>query len=60
MSSYCAMLAKYAASHPGGLSRLAKIFDYGARLPYHIHPTQQHASLVGRKSTTVAVTPVGR
>lgn len=44
------MGAKYAAGHPGGLGRLAKLFDYGARLPYHIHPPQRFASLVGRKS----------
>jgi hypothetical protein len=44
------MGAEYAASHPGGLGRLAKLFDYGARLPYHIHPTQEYASLVGHKS----------
>lgn len=44
------MGADYAAAHPGGLGRLAKIFDYGTRIPYHIHPTQQYASLVGRKS----------
>jgi hypothetical protein len=43
------MGADYAAEHPGGLGRLAKIFDYGDRLPYHIHPQQRHASLVGRK-----------
>jgi hypothetical protein len=42
--------AAYAATHPGGLGRLAKIFDYGARLPYHIHPPQRFASLVGEKS----------
>jgi hypothetical protein len=40
----------YAASHPNGLGRLAKLFDYGARLPYHIHPTQEYASLVGHRS----------
>jgi hypothetical protein len=39
--------AAYAASHPAGLGRLAKIFDYGYRLPYHIHPPQEFASLVG-------------
>jgi hypothetical protein len=44
------MGAEYAATHPGGLGRLAKIFDYGARLPYHVHPQQQHASLVGCQS----------
>ena len=40
----------YAAGHPGGLGRLAKLFDYDARLPYHIHPPQEFASLVGAKS----------
>lgn len=39
----------YASSHKG-LGRLAKIFDYVDRLPYHIHQTQKHASLVGRNS----------
>ena len=38
---------EYAAAHPGGLGRLPKLFDYGARLPFHIHPPQQFASLVG-------------
>jgi hypothetical protein len=41
------MGADYAASHPGGLGRLAKIFDYGDRLPYHVHPPQAYASRVG-------------
>jgi hypothetical protein len=40
---------KYSAEHKG-LGRLAKIFDYGDRLPYHIHQMQQHARLVGRNS----------
>jgi hypothetical protein len=44
------MGAEYAAVHPDGLGRLPKIFDYGARLPYHIHPTQEYASLVGHKA----------
>jgi hypothetical protein len=44
------MGAEYAASHPDGLGRLPKIFDYGARLPYHIHPPQEYASLVGHKA----------
>lgn len=39
--------AAYAATHPAGLGRLAKIFDYAHRLPYHIHPPQEFASLVG-------------
>ena len=37
----------YAASHHG-LERLAKIFDVDSRVPFHLHPRQQHASLVGR------------
>lgn len=39
----------YAAAHEG-LGRLAKIFDFGARIPYHIHPPAEHAALVGRRS----------
>jgi hypothetical protein len=41
------MGAEYATTHTG-LDRLAKIFDYSARLPFHVHHRQQHASLVGR------------
>jgi hypothetical protein len=40
---------EYAATHDG-LGRLAKIFDYGARLPFHLHQRQEHAALVGRQS----------
>jgi hypothetical protein len=40
----------YAAAHPGGLGRLAKLFDYGHRLPYHVHPPQEFAALVGTSS----------
>jgi hypothetical protein len=40
----------YAAAHPGGLGRLAKIFDYACRLPFHVHPPQAFASLVGARS----------
>lgn len=40
---------EYAASHTG-LGRLAKIFDYRARLPLHLHLRQHHAALVGRHS----------
>jgi hypothetical protein len=43
------MGTEYAASHEG-LGRLAKIFDYGARIPYHIHPPTDQAALVGRNS----------
>lgn len=39
--------AEYARTHPSGLGRLAKIFDYGARLPFHIHPPASYAALVG-------------
>ena len=38
---------EYARAHPAGLGRLAKIFDYAHRLPYHVHPPQEFASLVG-------------
>jgi hypothetical protein len=41
---------EYAAAHPGGLGRLAKIFDYAYRLPFHVHPPQAYASLVGARS----------
>jgi hypothetical protein len=41
------MGAAYATSHEG-LGRLAKIFDYSARLPLHLHQRSQHAALVGR------------
>lgn len=40
---------QYAAGHKG-LSRLAKIFDYEYRLPYHIHQMEKHAKLVGCNS----------
>jgi hypothetical protein len=43
------MGAEYAATHDA-LGRLAKIFDYSARLPLHLHQRQQHAALVGRRS----------
>lgn len=39
----------YARTH-AGLGRLAKIFDYAERIPYHIHPPAEHARLVGRSS----------
>jgi hypothetical protein len=40
---------EYAAGH-SGLGRLAKIFDYGARIPFHIHPPAAAAAKVGRSS----------
>lgn len=41
---------QYAISHPGGLGRLAKLFDYASRLPYHVHLPQEYAALVGANS----------
>jgi hypothetical protein len=41
---------EYAASHPAGLGRLAKLFDYSHRLPFHVHPPQAYASLVNARS----------
>lgn len=40
---------EYAATHDG-LGRLAKIFDYSTRLPFHLHQRQEHAARVGRHS----------
>ncbi|MGD2039225.1 MAG: hypothetical protein PVH11_00265 [Anaerolineae bacterium] len=37
----------YAQIHHG-LGRLAKIFDYVDRIPFHLHQDQEHAALVGR------------
>jgi len=42
------MGAAYAAEHTS-LERLAKVLDYGERIPFHIHPRAEHAALVGRK-----------
>jgi hypothetical protein len=38
---------KYAATH-SGLGRLAKIYDFAARIPYHLHQRKAEAALVGR------------
>lgn len=43
------MGAEYAATHDD-LGRLAKIFDYAERLPFHLHQMQEHARLVGCNS----------
>lgn len=40
---------EYASTHPG-LGRLAKIYDFDARIPYHIHQMEEDARLVGRNS----------
>ena len=39
----------YARTHKG-LGRLAKIYDFDARIPYHIHQRQKDAALVGHNS----------
>jgi hypothetical protein len=43
------MGAEYSRTH-AGLGRLAKIYDFAERIPYHIHQRQQDAALVGRNS----------
>ncbi|MCE5329696.1 hypothetical protein LLG07_05135 [bacterium] len=40
---------EYSKTHKG-LERLCKIYDFGARLPYHIHQMEKDAHLVGRNS----------
>ncbi len=43
------MGAEYAKTH-SGLGRLCKIYDFAARIPYHIHQMEKDARLVGRNS----------
>jgi hypothetical protein len=43
------MGAEYARTHKG-LGRLAKIFDFGARIPYHIHQRQPDMDRLGKTS----------
>jgi|YNPBryantNP2012_1023418.scaffolds.fasta_scaffold03567_3 hypothetical protein len=43
------MGAEYARTHKG-LGRLAKIYDFGARIPFHIHQMEKDARLVGANS----------
>ena len=43
------MGTQYAKTH-SGLGRLAKIYDFGARIPYHIHQMEKDAKLVGANS----------
>jgi hypothetical protein len=38
---------EYARTH-AGLGRLAKIYDFGDRIPFHLHQMEQDAALVGR------------
>ncbi len=41
------MGAEYAKTHKG-LGRLAKIYDFGARIPFHIHQRKADAAKLGR------------
>jgi hypothetical protein len=46
---------EYAAAHKemvgkGSLGRLAKIYDFAVRLPYHLHQMQKDAAKLGRNS----------
>jgi hypothetical protein len=41
--------ADYASRHDG-LGRLAKVFDYSERVPFHIHPPTEQAALAGHRS----------
>jgi hypothetical protein len=43
------MGAAYAKTHKG-LGRLAKIFDFAARIPYHLHQRQKDVDKLGRTS----------
>ncbi len=43
------MGSDYAKTH-SNLGRLVKIYDFGARIPYHLHQMPEHAKLVGRNS----------
>jgi len=38
---------EYARTHPKGLGRLAKIYDFAARIPHHYHQMQKDAEKVG-------------
>src|SRR5450756_2352663 len=40
---------EYSKTHKG-LGRLAKIYDFAARIPYHIHQMEKDAKLVGANS----------
>ena len=40
---------EYSKTHKG-LGRLAKIYDFGARIPYHVHQMEKDARLVGANS----------
>lgn len=43
------MGTEYTKTHRG-LGRLAKIYDFSTRIPYHIHQMEKDAALVGRNS----------
>ena len=40
---------EYARTHKG-FGRLAKMYDFGARIPYHLHQRKQDAALMGHNS----------
>ena len=48
-ASECILGDAYAAEH-SGLGRLAKIYDFNSRIPFHIHPPLDQAQRVGRNS----------
>lgn len=54
------MGSTYADDH-AGMGRLAKVFDYGERVPFHIHPPTEQARKVGLNSKDEAYyfLPVG-
>jgi hypothetical protein len=41
---------QYASAHPKGLGRLAKIYDFAARIPHHLHQMQKDAAKVGHNA----------
>ncbi|MDP7253389.1 MAG: hypothetical protein QGF00_27575 [Planctomycetota bacterium] len=41
---------EYQAAHGNTLGRLAKLFDFGSRIPYHYHQRKEDAALVGANS----------
>ncbi len=44
------IMGRQYAENNRGLGRLAKIYDFDARIPYHIHQMEKDAALVGRNS----------
>jgi len=44
------LMGKHYSSAHKGLARLVKVYDFGARIPFHVHQMQKDASLLGRNS----------